>query len=101
MGVTNVPLVRSFATHYREWGILAYHSGDLYLALVDFNLAIQFDPSFSDAYIDRAIVFYRMGNQESALADVAHAKSILMSRNKTHPPHAHSIPSSVKKPPSY
>jgi len=27
------------------------------LALIDFDLAIKLDPNFSDAYIDRAIVF--------------------------------------------
>jgi lipoprotein NlpI len=41
---------------------LAYLSGDLYLALVDFDLAIDLDPSFSDAYVDRGLVLYRMGD---------------------------------------
>ena len=55
---------------------LAYRSGDLPLALVDFDLAINLDPNFSDAYIDRAVVFRRMGDLKHALADVAEAKRI-------------------------
>ena len=43
-------------------------------ALTDFDLAIKFDPYFSDAYVDRGIVFYRMGDVKRALADVAQAK---------------------------
>ena len=85
----SVPAVRDFATndakYYRERGISAYRTGDLHLALVDFDLAIQFDPSSSDAYIDRAIVLYRMGDRKRAFADVAQAKRIHheLNRNKT------------------
>lgn len=64
------------ASYYRQQGSLAYRSGDLSLALVDFDLAINIDPNFSDAYIDRAIVFRRMGDLKHALADVAQAKRI-------------------------
>ena len=75
------------AQHYREKGVRAYRSGDLYLALVDFDLAIQLDPDFSEAYIDRAIVFYRMGDQKRAFADMAQARRIHQElyRNKTAP----------------
>ena len=76
----SVPPVRDFATndakYYREKGISAYRNGDLHLALVDFDLAIQFDPGSADAYIDRAIVLYRMGDRKRAFADVAQAKRI-------------------------
>jgi curved DNA-binding protein CbpA len=64
------------AGYYRRRGGLAYRSGDLSLALVDFDLAINLDPNFSDAYIDRAIVFHRMGDLKRAFADVAQAKRI-------------------------
>ena len=64
------------AKQYRERGILAYRRGDLYLALVDFDLAINLDPHFADAYVDRGIVFYRMGQFNRAYADVAEAKRI-------------------------
>jgi curved DNA-binding protein CbpA len=64
------------AKHYRERGILAYRSGDIILALADFDLAIELDRHFSDAYIDRGIVFYRMGEFKRAFADIAEAKRI-------------------------
>jgi curved DNA-binding protein CbpA len=64
------------ATYYRQKGQLAYRIGDLALALVDFDLAIDLDPNFSDAYIDRAIVFRRMGDLKHAFADIAQAKRI-------------------------
>jgi curved DNA-binding protein CbpA len=64
------------AGYYRQQGGLAYRSGDLSLALVDFDLAIKLDPNSSDAYIDRAIVFRQMGDLKRALADVAQAKRI-------------------------
>jgi curved DNA-binding protein CbpA len=64
------------AKHYRERGILAYRSGDIYLALIDFDLAIDLDPHFAEAYVDRGIVFYRMGQFDRAFADIAQAKRI-------------------------
>lgn len=64
------------AKYYRKQGSQAYRSGDLALALIDFDLAIDLDPNFSDAYIDRAIVFRRMGDMKRAFADVAQAKRI-------------------------
>jgi curved DNA-binding protein CbpA len=88
--IANVPTARDFgvndARYYRERGILAYRSGDLYLALVDFDLAIDLDPSFSDAYVDRGIVLYRMGDLKRSFADIAQANRINNSRpNKTPP----------------
>jgi tetratricopeptide (TPR) repeat protein len=64
------------ARYYRERGSLAYRSGDLALALIDFDLAINLEPDVPDTYIDRAIVFRRMGNLTRALADIAKAKRI-------------------------
>jgi tetratricopeptide (TPR) repeat protein len=68
------------ANYYRARGGLAYRSGDLSLALVDYDLAINLDPNFSDAYIDRAIVLHRMGDLKHAFADIAQAKRIDDSR---------------------
>jgi Flp pilus assembly protein TadD len=64
------------ARYYRRQGQLAYRGGDLALALVDFDLAIDLDPNSSDTYIDRAIVFRRMGDLKHAFADIAQAKRI-------------------------
>ena len=57
-------------------GILAYRSGDLKLALADFDRAIALNPKFMIAYINRGIVLYRMGKLDRALADVARARRI-------------------------
>jgi tetratricopeptide (TPR) repeat protein len=64
------------ARYYRRQGQLAYRSGDFALALVDFDLAINLDPNSSDTYIDRAIVFRRMGDLKNAFADITQAKRI-------------------------
>ena len=64
------------AKYYRHRGQVAYRIGDLALALVDFDMAIDIDPDFSDAYIDRAIVFHRMGNLKHAFADITQARRI-------------------------
>ena len=90
--IDNVPAVRDFgvndARYYRERGVLAYRGGDLYLALVNFNLAIELDPNFLDAYVDRAIVFHRMGDLERAFADIARANRVDASRANRMPPAA-------------
>ena len=64
------------AKYYLERGHLAYRSGDFPLALSDFDLAINLDPDSSDPYINRAIVFRRMGDLKRALADVNQARRI-------------------------
>jgi curved DNA-binding protein CbpA len=78
--IANIPAARDpgvkDASYYRERGVSAYHSGDMSLALIDFDLAIDLNPHFSDAYIDRGVVFYRMGDFNRAFADIAQAKRI-------------------------
>lgn len=64
------------AKAFRERGIFSYRSGDLDSAIADFDRAIQLDPKFAAAYIDRSIVLYRMQKFERAFADIAHAKRI-------------------------
>jgi len=57
-------------------GIVAYRKGDLDAALADLSRAIELNPTFMLAYINRGIVLYRMGKLDLALADVARAKRI-------------------------
>jgi tetratricopeptide (TPR) repeat protein len=70
-----VPAVKD-ARYYLERGDAAYRSGDFPLALTDFDLAINLDPNLSDAYVNRAIVFRRMGDLKRAFADVSQARRI-------------------------
>jgi curved DNA-binding protein CbpA len=62
--------------YYRERGLRAYQSGELYLALANFGVAIDLDPGSPDSYIDRGIVFHRLGDLKRALSDVAEAKRL-------------------------
>jgi len=64
------------ARYYLERGDTAYRNGDFPLALTDFDLAINLDPNLSDAYVNRAIVFRRMGDLKRAFADVSQARRI-------------------------
>jgi len=57
-------------------GIVAYHHGELEHALAAFSRAIELDPAFATAYVNRGIVLYRMGKLKLALADVARARRI-------------------------
>jgi tetratricopeptide (TPR) repeat protein len=79
---------------FRERGIFAYRSGDLDGAINEFDRAIQLDPKFSAAYIDRGIVLYRLQKFERAFADIAQAKRI----EKAGRARAQQGPSLVKKP---
>jgi tetratricopeptide (TPR) repeat protein len=69
------PVVKD-ARYYLERGDAAYRIGDFPLALTDFDLAIALDPNSSDAYVNRAIVFSRMGDLKRAFADVKEARRI-------------------------
>ena len=64
------------AKSYWAQGVSAYRSGDLNGALADFNQAIQSDPKFAPAYIDRGILFYRLHKSAHAFADISHAKRL-------------------------
>ena len=61
---------------YFERGIASYRDGDLPVAIADFDLAIEFDPSLRDAYIDQGIAWYRMGNFHRAFDVIAQAVRI-------------------------
>ena len=78
------------ARSLRTRGISAYRSGDLNTAIASLDQAIQLDPKFSAAYIDRGIIFYRLRKFDRAFADIARAKRIekrvqVASRSKSAP----------------
>ena len=77
-GPTFLPSTADAKT-YRERGMFAYRGGDLIRALADFNRAIEQDPNFAAAYIDRGIVLYRMRKFDRAFADMAQAKRLTRS----------------------
>ena len=80
------------AKFYHQRGVFAYHGGELYLALVDFDLAIALAPDASEAYIDRAIVYHRMGDLKHAFADVSKARRIDASKRSKALPATASAP---------
>jgi len=86
---------------FRERGIFAYRSGDLDGAVAEFDRAIQLDPKFSAAYVDRGIVLYRLQKFARAFADIAHAKRIEKNKRAkpTHPDRATQHEAKRPKPP--
>lgn len=64
------------AKFYRDRGMASYRKGDMIAAVSDLDQAIQLDPKFSGAYVDRGTVFYRLHKFDRAFADVASAKRI-------------------------
>jgi curved DNA-binding protein CbpA len=60
----------------RAKGIAAYRNGDLDGAIAALDQAIQLNPNYAAAYIDRGIVFYRLRKLDRAFADIEKAKRI-------------------------
>jgi len=79
-----LPSSNSFgdAKDYLKRGIASYWDGAFSVAIADFDVAIQLDPNFEDAYIDQGIAWYRIGNSDRAFADVAQAIRIQNSHNQ-------------------
>jgi tetratricopeptide (TPR) repeat protein len=91
-------LTVSEARSFRERGISAYRNGDLNGAIADFDQAIQLDPKFSAAYIDRGIVFYRLRKFDRAFADISRAKR-LERANRAAPGSTSSVVAKKPRPP--
>jgi tetratricopeptide (TPR) repeat protein len=68
--------------------VFAYRDGDIYRALADFDLAIQHDPGFAEAYLNRGIVLYQMRQFNRAFADMDKARRILNSKRTKTSTHA-------------
>ena len=60
----------------RARGMSAYHHGDVHGAIADLDQALQRDPRFLPAYIDRGTILYRIRKIGRAFADIAPAKRI-------------------------
>ncbi len=59
------------ARSLRARGMSAYRHGDLNGAIADLDQALQRDPTFLPAYIDRGTILYRMRKVGRAFADIA------------------------------
>jgi tetratricopeptide (TPR) repeat protein len=81
---------------YYEQGVAAYHDGDVAVAIADFDLAIEADPTLRTAYINQGIAWYRMGNFNRAFADIAKVMRIENSRRIEIPPLPKTSPLSNK-----
>ena len=57
----------------RARGLSAYRNGDLNAAIADLDRALQVDPKFLPAYIDRSIIFSRQRKFDHAFADLSQA----------------------------
>ena len=60
----------------RARGMSAYHHGDVHGAIAALDQALQRDPRFLPAYIDRGTILYRIRKIGRAFADIAPAKRI-------------------------
>ena len=72
-------LAKSDAEPHREPGTFA-DRGDQGRVFTDFDLAIQRDPGLAAAYLDHAILFYRMRTFGRAFADMGPAKPFANSK---------------------
>lgn len=72
----NLDLAATEARSLRARGMSALHHGDLNSAIADLDQALQLDPQFLPAYIDRGTILYRMRKLGRAFADIGGAKRI-------------------------
>ncbi|MEX0643936.1 MAG: tetratricopeptide repeat protein [Parvularculaceae bacterium] len=61
-------------------GIIHRKSGDLQLALDDFNAALEIDPDLAEAYLNRGTVYFQAGQADAAIADYQKALDLGTSR---------------------
>lgn len=76
----------------RTRGMSAYHHGDVHSAIADLDQALQRDPRFLPAYIDRGTILYRIRKIGRAFADIAPA------RRSEKADHSKSTPAAAGKP---
>jgi curved DNA-binding protein CbpA len=78
----------SEAKALRARGMSAYHHGDVHGAIAALDQALQRDPRFLPAYIDRGTILYRIRKIGRAFADIAPAKRIEKLDRRKPPPAA-------------
>lgn len=67
-------IVATEARALRVRGLSAYRKGDLNAAIADLDQALQLDPKFLPAYIDRGIIVYRQHKFDRTFADLARGR---------------------------
>jgi curved DNA-binding protein CbpA len=72
----SVEIAASEARSLRARGMTAYRNGDLKRAIADLDHALQLDPKFLPAYIDRGIISYRQRKFGRAYAEIAKPRRI-------------------------
>ena len=57
------------AVHHNQLGLEYLNQNDWEKALLEFNLAIESDPEYAEAYYGRELIYHKMGELERAIAD--------------------------------
>lgn len=65
----HVPYTQLSASDYTERGSQAHQKNEFEAALIDYNMAIELDPDYAQAYFNRALVEIKLEQYEKALAD--------------------------------
>lgn len=73
----NLPAVYTNpAKEYLKLGVACYNQGNLSQAILDYNKAIEIDPTLVAAYYDRGFTYYKNANYEQAISDYTKAIEI-------------------------
>jgi tetratricopeptide (TPR) repeat protein len=59
-----------------DGSVVYLNLGDYNAALSDFNIALELDPNYANAYVGRGSIYYALGDNEAALADWSQAETL-------------------------
>ncbi|MHC5771474.1 MAG: tetratricopeptide repeat protein, partial [Nostoc sp.] len=62
---------------------LNYRQGNHKLAIADFNQALQINPNLADAYGNRGLAEYALGDRKNAINDLEQAASLFQRQGDT------------------
>ncbi len=68
-------LAASEAISFQERGISVYRDRDLSASIIDFDWAFEFHPKLSPAYLEPAVIFYRLRKFDGVFPDIAPVKA--------------------------